>query len=124
MGKFVIKKTNTGFNFNLKASNGEVIATSEVYKELDGCRNGVASVMKNAPVANVEDQTVENFEEMKHPKFEIYKDKAGEFRFRLKAKNGEIIATGEGYTTKANCKNGVNSVMKNAVDAEIVEEVE
>ncbi len=124
MGKFVIKKTNTGYNFNLKASNGEVIATSEVYKALDTCRNGVESVMKNAPVANIEDQTVENFEELKHPKFEIYKDKAGEFRFRLKAKNGEIIATGEGYTTKANCKNGVNSVMKNAADAEIVEEVE
>ncbi len=124
MGKFIIKKTNTGFNFNLKAVNGEVIANSEVYEDLAGCRNGVESVMKNAPVANIEDQTVEGFEEQKHPKFEIYKDKAGEFRFRLKAKNGQIIATGEGYTTKANCKNGVNSVMKNAVDAEVIEEIE
>ena len=53
---------------------------------------------------------------------EIYKDKKGEFRFRLKAKNGEIIAVGEGYTTKVSCNNGIASVQKNAVDAEIVEE--
>ena len=124
MGKFVIRKTNTGYNFHLKAANGETIATSEVYKTLDACRNGVESVMKNAPAANVEDQTVENFEVLTHPKFEIYKDKAGEFRFRLKARNGEVIATGESYTTKANCKNGVNSVMKNAEDAEVAEEIE
>lgn len=124
MGKFVIKQTNTGYNFHLKAANGETIATGEVYKTLDACRNGVESVMKNAPVANVEDQTVENFETLTHPKFEIYKDKAGEFRFRLKAKNGEVIVTGESYTTKANCKNGVASVMKNAEDAEVIEQVE
>ena len=124
MGKFVIKQTNTGYNFHLKAANGETIATGEVYKTLDACRNGVESIMKNAPVANVEDQTVENFETLTHPKFEIYKDKAGEFRFRLKSKDGVVIATGESYTTKANCKNGVASVMKNAENAEIIEQVE
>ena len=53
--------------------------------------------------------------------FEIYKDKGGEFRFRLKAKNGQIIATSEGYKAKASCKNGIESVRKNTVDAEIVE---
>jgi len=124
MGKFVIKKTNTGYNFHLKAGNGETIATGEVYKELETCHNGVQSVMKNAPVANVEDQTVENFEVLTHPKFEIYKDKSEQFRFRLKARNGEVIAVGEAYTTKANCKNGINSVIKNAADAEIVEQIE
>jgi len=124
MGKFVIRQTNTGYNFHLKAANGETVATGEVYKTLEACRGGVESVMKNAPVANVEDQTAENFEVLTHPKFEIYKDKAGEFRFRLKARNGEVIATGESYTTKANCKNGVASVMKNAEDAEVVEQIE
>ena len=124
MGKFVIKKTNTGYNFHLKAANGETVATGEVYKELEACRNGVESVMKNAVVANIEDQTVENYEVLTHPKFELYKDKAGEFRFRLKARNGEVIATGESYTTKANCKNGINSVIKNAADAEVVEPTE
>ncbi|MGI6701719.1 MAG: YegP family protein [Christensenellales bacterium] len=54
-------------------------------------------------------------------KFEIYKDKAGEFRFRLKATNGETIAQSEGYTTKQACKNGIESVKKNAPEAEVVE---
>ena len=54
-----------------------------------------------------------------NPKFEIYTDKAGEFRFRLKARNGEIIAVSEGYTAMAGCLNGVESVRKNAVDPEI-----
>ena len=72
MGKFVIRKTNTGIKFDLKAGNGEVIATSEVYNSEDACRNGIASVQKNAPVANVEDQTVEGYAEQKHPKFEVY----------------------------------------------------
>ena len=119
MGKFVIRKTNTGIKFDLKASNGEVIATSEVYTSEAGCRKGVASVIKNAPVANVEDQTVEGFVPAKHPKFEIYADKAGEFRFRLKATNGEIIAVSEGYKAMASCVNGIESVRKNAAEGKI-----
>ena len=122
MGKFVIRKTATGVKFDLKAGNGEVIATSEVYSSEDACRNGIASVQKNAPDANVEDQTVEGYAEVKHPKFEVYEDKGGEFRFRLKATNGQVIAVSEGYKAKASCLNGVESVQKNAPDAEIVEE--
>lgn len=52
-------------------------------------------------------------------KFEVYKDARGEFRFRLKAGNGEVIATGEGYKTKASALNGIESVKKNAPDAKI-----
>lgn len=122
MGKFVIKKTNTGVKFDLKASNGEVIATSEVYSSLDACKNGIASVQKNAPVAAVEDQTVEGYATEKNPKFEVYQDKAEEYRFRLTAINGQTIAVSEGYKAKASCLNGVESVKKNAPDAEIVEE--
>lgn len=122
MGKFVIRKTNTGVKFDLKAGNGEVIATSEVYAALDSCKNGIASVQKNAPVAAIEDQTVEGYAVEKNPKFEVYADKAGEFRFRLKATNGQIIATSEGYTAMKSCLNGIESVKKNAVDATIVEE--
>lgn len=122
MGKFVVRKTNTGVKFDLKATNGQVIATSEVYNSDEACMNGIASVQKNAPVAAVENQTVEGYATEKHPKFEIYQDKAEEFRFRLKATNGQIIAVSEGYTTLANCQNGIESVKKNAVDAEIVEE--
>ena len=121
MGKFIIKKTATGIKFDLKATNGEVIATSEVYKTKASCLNGIASVQKNAPRAAVEDQTVEGFTKEKCPKFEIYTDKRGEFRFRLKATNGQIIAVSEGYTTMRNCKNGVDSVKRNAVDSPRVE---
>lgn len=122
MGKFVMRKTNTGVKFDLKATNGQVIATSEVYSSDAACKSGIASVQKNAPAAVVENQTVEGYTVEKNPKFEIYTDKAGEFRFRLKATNGQVIAVSEGYTTLANCENGVASVKKNAEDAEIVVE--
>lgn len=122
MGKFVIRKTNTGVKFDLKATNGQVIATSEVYTTNAACKKGIASVQKNAPIAAVEDQTQENYAVEKHPKFEIYTDKSGEFRFRLKATNGQVIATGEGYKTHKNCVNGVESVKKNSADAEIIAE--
>ena len=120
MGKYVIRETKTGMKFDLKAGNGEVIATSEVYTSEKACRNGIASVQKNAPVAAVENQTVEGYAVEKHPKFEVYTDKAGEFRFRLKATNGQIIAVSEGYKAMASCMNGIESVKKNAVDAPVV----
>ena len=122
-GKFVTKQTKGGgFTFNLKAANGQVVATSQVYKSEATLKTGIESVKKNAPIAAVEDQTVEGFATEKNPKFEIYTDKKGEFRFRLKAKNGQIIATGEGYTTIKACKNGVASIQKNAPDAPVVKE--
>ncbi|MBO4383866.1 MAG: DUF1508 domain-containing protein [Clostridia bacterium] len=120
MGKFVIKKTNKGIKFNLKATNGEIIATSEVYEAEASCRKGIASVIKNAPIAGVEDQTVEGYKALKHPKFEVYTDKTGEFRFRLKARNGQIIAVSEGYKKMVSCMNGIESVRKNAADSPIV----
>ncbi len=120
MGKFVIKETSTGFKFDLKAGNGEVIATSEVYNSMDACKNGIESVRKCC-AGGIEDQTEEGFETLKHPKFEVYMDKGGEYRFRLKARNGEIIATGEGYKQKSGCINGIESVKKNAPEAEVTE---
>ena len=120
MGKFLIKEVKTGRRFNLVAGNGEVIGVSEVYASRSGIRNGIASVRKNAPIAPVEDQTVEEVEKVKNPKFEMYIDKAGEYRFRLKARNGEIILASEGYSQKAGCKNGIESVRKNAVDSPVV----
>ena len=121
MGKFVVRETATGIKFDLKAGNGEVIATSEVYAAEASCLNGIESVKKNC-IGEGEDQTVEEIVEVKHPKFEVYTDKAGEFRFRLKARNGEVIAVSEGYKTKASCLNGIESVKKNAPEAEIVKE--
>ena len=63
---------------------------------------------------------MKDLKKVKHPKFEVYTDKAGEYRFNLKARNGEIIASSEGYKSKASCLNGIESVKKNAPDAEIV----
>ena len=121
MGKFVVKTVKSGVKFDLKAGNGETILTSEVYTTTAACHNGIASVQKNAPIAGVEDLTVEDHAHVKHPKFELYEDKSGEYRFRLKATNGEIIGTSEGYAAKASCQNGIASVQKNAADAEITE---
>ena len=122
MGKFVVKESTKGFVFNLKAGNGEVIATSEVYNTMDACKSGIESVKKNAVAAEIEDQTAKDVETKKNPKFEVYTDKKGEFRFRLKAGNGQIIATGEGYKAKSGCLNGIESIKKNAPTAEVVEE--
>ena len=126
MGKFIIRETKTGVKFDLKAGNGEVIGTSEVYSSLAACKNGIESVKKNAEVAKekIEDQTEENYEKVTNPKFEMYTDKAGEFRFRLNARNGENILASEGYKSKTSCKNGINSVIKNAPDAPVIEEKE
>ena len=121
MGKFVIRQTNTGYKFDLKATNGQTIATSEIYETLAACKKGTESVAKCAATANLADLTLGQ-EDVTHPKFELYEDKAGEFRFRLKARNGEIIAVSEGYTTKPACENGIESVRKNAPEAPIVEE--
>lgn len=119
MGKFVVREKNGKYSFRLKAGNGEVIATSQMYKSLQTCKAGVQSVMANAPAAALEDQTQEGFQVQKHPKFEVYQDNAGEFRFRLKAKNGQIIAASEGYSALHSCMNGIASVRKNAPDAAV-----
>lgn len=122
MGKFVIKEAKGGLRFNLKAGNGEIIGVSQVYTTEDTCLNGIASVKKNSVEAKLEDQTVADFAPVTNPKFEVYKDKAGEFRYRLKARNGEIVLSGEGYKAKASCLNGIDSIRRNAPDAPIVKE--
>ncbi len=118
MGKFIVRKVPSGFKFDLKAGNGETIATSEVYTGHAACVNGVKSVATCAANAGLLDLTGDEAE-VKHPRFELYQDKAGEFRFRLKARNGEIIATSEGYAAKTSCLNGIESVRKNAPEAPI-----
>lgn len=108
MDHFVIRQVATGVKFDLRASNGEVIATSEVYKTEAACRRGIESVRKNAPLAVLEDQTTGD--RCSNPKFELYQDRSGQYRFRLKARNGGIIAVSENYTTKASCQDGIAAV--------------
>lgn len=130
MGKFVIKKTPTGaFNFSLYAANKEKIAvSSQVYSTKAACKKGMESIGKHAVKCinenRVEDHTLKTPAEAKPcPKFEIYFDKAGLYRYRLIASNGENIAVcEEGYKSKSGVLNGIKSVSVNAVDAEIVDE--
>ena len=122
MSRFLIRQVNSGVKFDLYAANGQTILTSEVYTTEAACRKGIASVVKNAPGAKLEDRTAEPCKVLTNPKFELYRDRAGDYRFRLKARNGEIIAVSENYSGKAGCLNGIESVRKNAAEAEIMEE--
>ena len=122
MGKYVLKVVKTGVKFVLKANNGQVILDSEVYGGENAALNGIESVRTNCG-GGIEDQTVENYEVLSHPKFELYLDKAGEYRFRLKAKNGQIIGASEGYKTWDNCMNGINSVKENGPESEVVRQM-
>ena len=122
MSKFSAKQTPAGFSFNLVADNGQIVATSQVYASKDTCLEGIESVQANATLAPIEDQTAKDFEAEACPKYEVYNDKAGKYRFRLKAGNGEIIAASQGYKAKSSCLNAIDSVRVNAVTADIVEE--
>lgn len=117
MGEFVIKKVATGIKFDLRAANGEVIATSETYKTEAACRKGIQSVCRNAPKAALEDLTMEP-EQLPNPKFQLYQDRSGAYRFRLRSRNGNIIAVSEGYRTRQNCIDGIESVRRNAFSSE------
>lgn len=107
MGKFVVRQTPTGIKFDLKAGNGQVILTSEVYTTKAACLNGVESVKKNA---------------LEDARFEKLESKNGKPYFNLKATNGQVIGTSELYESVAARDNGIESVKKNAPDAEVVEE--
>lgn len=118
-GKFEIKKSRDGrFVFNLYASNGVIVATSQVYSSSTSAMNGIRSVIANAS-APVEDQTLKNATPIGYPKWEIYLDKGNQYRFRLSASNGSCVCHSQGYTSKANCKKGIDSIIKFASDAEI-----
>lgn len=121
-GKFVINVEKKHFRFHLKAANGEIILSSQPYSALASCEKGIESIRLNAPIAPIEDQTIEGFTKVVNPKFEVYQYKNGDFRFRLKAKNGELIGTGQRYKSKSGCQNGIDSIKKNSVEAIIVEE--
>ena len=107
-GKFVISKRSNGeYQFNLKASNGQVILTSEGYKDRAGCENGIASVKKNAPDdARYERKTSTN----------------GKFHFNLKAANHQVIGSSQLYESEDSRDNGIQSVKNHAPDAAVADE--
>ena len=109
MGKFVITLRKNGeFQFNLKATNGQVILSSEGYTTKAACLNGVESVKKNSQVEE---------------RFEIKVAKNGKPYFNLKASNGQVIGGSQMYASERTMKQGIASVMKNAPEAPVVEEL-
>ena len=107
MGKFVITLRKNGeFQFNLKATNGQVILTSEGYTTKAACMNGIESVRKNSKTeARFEKKVASN----------------GKPFFNLKATNGQVIGSSQMYANEKNMLNGVASVKKNAIDSPIVD---
>ena len=113
----VYKDASEKFRFRLRADNNEIVAVGEAYEQHASCLNGIKSVQKNCN-SEIEDQTIEEAPKLHNPKYEIFKDAANEFRFHLKAANGEIIAESEGYQTKEACLSTID-VVKSSCDAEI-----
>lgn len=110
MGKFEITTRKNGeYQFNLKATNGQVILTSEGYKTKASCLNGVESVKKNS---------------QDEKRFNKKVASNGKPFFNLMATNGQIIGISQMYANETNMNNGIASVMKNAPEAEIVDMTE
>ena len=120
MGCYVIRAVKTGLKFDLRAANGQIILTSEVYSSEAACRRGVESVRRTAASAPLLDLTEEGSQSVPNPRFELYLDKSGAHRFRLKARNGKIVAVSEGYCGKANCLKGIESIRANATAADTI----
>ena len=120
-GKFELKRAKDGrFFFNLYASNHTVIAFSQIYSSANSALTGIKSVMANAGVAGTEDTTLKNPTTASFPKWEIYIDKANQYRFRLYAANGNCVChSSHGYTTKAGCKGGIDSIIRFAAESRI-----
>ena len=110
MGKFIVTVRKNGeFQFNLKATNGQVILTSEGYVKKESCLNGIESVKKNAPIAE---------------RFEVKVAKNGKPFFNLKASNGQVIGSSQMYASERTMKQGIASVMKNAPETPVIEEID
>lgn len=121
MGKFIIQSHDDGYDFRLLAANQESVAVSDVYTSLSACLRGIESVRRNA-AARLEDQTVRGYSSLPNPKYELYKDRKRQYRYRLRARNGKIIATGGGHSDKDLCIKGIESVRRNAAKARIIDQ--
>ena len=120
-GKFDIQKAKDGrFFFSLYSSNGAVVAYSQIYSSLSAVNAGIASVISNASKAEIEDTTLKKPTSLPCPKWEIYIDKAEQYRFRLYATNGLCVChSSHGYATKSGCKGGIESIKKYAAEATV-----
>lgn len=114
MGKFIIKKAKEGLSFSFVASDGNTLGSSEVYTSKASVKGGIASVKKNAGAA-VEDLTIKDHKVEKTPKWEVFKDKAGGFRFRLIATNGKNVIHTSAYKSHDDAVKALTTLKKTAV---------
>lgn len=120
-GKYVVKTGSSGlYRFNLYASNGRVVATSRSFPSAQACLRGMEALRAACGTADLEDQSLAGYTGKTPPKFELYVDRAGEFRFRLRLSGGEILISSEGYLSKSNCLRGIRSVCRHAPLADLL----
>lgn len=117
-GLFKIRQTRSGCKFDLVASNGEILGTSEVYSSLTTCANAIKSVQRFSDVP-IEKQTENNYTTLRNPKYEVYQDKAGEYRFRLKLSNGQIILVSGGHPSLEKCLTTISRIKLAVVSADV-----
>lgn len=118
MGRFILRRGNGGIVFCLKARNGEVIGTSEQYRDKNAAMEGIEAVITNCSHASIEDRTVNVIREQPFPKFIVLQEK-NYFYFNLLTNAGQKILCSQRYTAKASCINGIKSVVDNAPGAEV-----
>ena len=110
MSKFYIRQAKDGqYYFSLKSEQGSTLLSSEMYTTLKACENGIASVKKNAP---------------EEARYDLKQSESGKFHFNLKAANHQVIGSSQMYQSEESAKNGIASVMNNAPEAEVVNEIE
>ncbi len=119
MGKFTVQQLRSGFKFNLKAGNGQIIASSGVFHVLGDCLAAIDRVKAFAD-APVEDQTVHSPTPVTGPKFQVRHSDRGAICFYLLDEGGAQLAHSKNYTAKRSCLAGIRSIAENAPDAEVI----
>ena len=103
---FELKQSGDKYHFVLKAGNGQVILSSQMYASKSGAMNGIESVKKNCGDDNC---------------FETKTAKNGKLHFNIKSTNGQIIGSSQMYAGESGVSNGIESVKNNAPGAEVKE---
>lgn len=111
MGKAVIRATSSGYKFDFRAGNGETVASSQIYASRAACLRGIRGALRAAQTAGVADLTAGDTPGS-NPRFELYRDRAGQWRFRLRARNGTVVASSEAYRTRAGCEKGIQCLQE------------
>ena len=119
MGKFTVQQMKTGYKFNLKAGNGQIIASSELYHVAEECLAAIERVRRHAGAA-VEDQTLPAPQPLPFPKFTVRHSERGSIRFYLYDEQGALLAHSKHYTAKRSCLAGIRSIAENAPGAPVI----